>query len=64
MRLGRFLEYKGYVGSIEYDLEDKIYFGSLLNIKDFIGYHALYGDELLKNYHDAVDKYIEIKRCL
>lgn len=61
MRIGEFTEYNGYLGSIEYDPEDKLYYGSLLNIDDFINYHA--GDvvDLEKHFHDAVDGYIEFK---
>lgn len=62
MRIGRFIEYKGYVGSIEYDPEDKIYYGKLLNIDDFVNYHGNDGVELYKSYRNAVDDYIEFKR--
>lgn len=62
MRIGRFIEYKGYVGSIEYDPEDKIYYGKLLNIDDFVNYHGSDGVELYKSYRNAVDDYIEFKR--
>ena len=39
MRIGQFVEYKGYIGSIEYKSEDKLHYGSLLNIDDFVNYH-------------------------
>ena len=61
MRIGQFIEYRGYVGSIEYDPEDRIYYGSLQNIKDSISYHAKFGDELFQRYHEAVDRYIIAK---
>lgn len=61
MKIGQFIEYKGYIGSIEYDPDDKIYYGSLQNIKDSISYHAKYGDELLQRYHETVDRYIKFK---
>lgn len=61
MRIGQFIEYKGYVGSIEYDTHDKIHYGSLLNIKDSISYHAKTVEELSERYHDAVDRYIEFR---
>ena len=40
MRVGQFVEYKGYIGSIEYEPEDRLHYGSLLNINDFVSYHA------------------------
>ena len=61
MRIGQFVEYKGYVGSIEYDPHDKIHYGSLLNIEDCIGYHAKTFEELSQRYQEAIDRYIEVK---
>lgn len=61
MRIGQFVEYKGCVGSIEYNPEDNIYYGSLQNIEDSISYHAKFGDELFQRYHEAVDRYITAK---
>lgn len=61
MKIGQFVEYKGYVGSIEYDSEDKLYYGSLL-IEDFVNYHAYNLIDLEKVFHNAVDDYIEFKK--
>lgn len=60
--VGQFVEYKGYVGSIEYSLEDDIYYGSLLNIKDFVNYEGNNIEELYEYYREAVDDYIELKK--
>lgn len=62
MRIGQFIEYKGYVGSIEYDPEDKIYYGELLNIDDFVNYQGDDVLELYKSYQNAIDDYIEFKK--
>ena len=59
--IGQFVEYKGYVGSIKYSPEDKLYYGSLL-IDDFVNYHADNLIDLEKEYHNAVDDYIEFKK--
>lgn len=64
MRIGQFVEYKGCVGSIVYDQDDKIYYGQLLNIDDLVNYHADNIIDLEKHYHDAVDDYIEFKRVV
>lgn len=61
MRIGQFEEYKGYVGSIKYDSEDKIYYGHLLELDDFVNYHAGNIVDLEKHYHEAVDDYLEFK---
>jgi predicted HicB family RNase H-like nuclease len=62
MNIGQFKEYKSYVGSIEYDEEDELYYGKLLNIRDLINYHASNVMELYQHYKDAVDDYIEFKK--
>lgn len=61
MKIGIFLEYKGYTGSIEYDFEDKIYYGQILNINDSISYHADNVIDLYDHYRETVDFYIEFK---
>lgn len=62
MQIGRFKEYKGYVGSIEYSVEDSIHYGKLLNIKDLVNYEADNIIDLEKQFHEAVDDYIEFKK--
>lgn len=62
MRIGQFVEYKGYIGSIEYDLEDELLYGKLSNIEDLVNYHASNILELEKHYHEAIDDYIEFKK--
>lgn len=54
-------EYKGYYGSINYDDEDKIYHGKIINTNDLITYHSDTLAELYKSFTEAVDDYIEFK---
>ena len=62
MKIGQFVEYKGYIGSIEYDPEDNIHYGCLLNIDDSVNYHGKTGEELYEHYQEAIDNYIEFKK--
>ena len=62
MRIGQFIEYKGYVGTIEYSPEDNIYHGHLLNIDDSINYDGTSIEELYMDYQEAVDFYIGLKK--
>lgn len=62
MKIGQFVEYRGYIGSIEYDQEDKLYYGKLLNTRDFVNYHADNIMSLEGHYHEAVDDYIKVKK--
>ena len=64
MRIGQFIEYKGYVGTIEYSPEDNIYHGQLLNIDDSINYDGTSIEELYMDYQEAVNFYIEIKKVI
>lgn len=64
MRIGQFVEYKGCIGSIEYEPEDKLHYGSLLNIDDFVNYHADNIIDLEKQFHNAVDEYITFVKKL
>lgn len=62
MRIGQFTKYKQYIGSIEYDPEDEIYYGELLGIDDSVSYHADSIIDLEKHYHETVDDYIGFKK--
>ena len=61
MRIGQFVKYKGYVGSIDFDPQDKIHYGEILDIDDFVNYQAENIIGLHKEFHKAVDDYIEFK---
>lgn len=63
MKIGQFVEYKGYIGTIEYSEEDKIYHGELLNTENsIVGYHANNVIELFNHYCLAVDDHIDLMR--
>lgn len=62
MHIGYFPKYKGCEGSIEYDAKDKICYGKLTNIEDLVTYEANDIGDLEKQYHEAVDEYIEFKK--
>lgn len=53
------LEYKGYQGSAEVDLESNIIVGKILFINDLVTYQAKSVDKIKKEFCDAVDDYIE-----
>jgi len=54
------IEYRGYTGSIEFSEEDKIFFGRVIGIRDLISYEGSSADELLKDFHGAVDDYLAL----
>ena len=54
------LQHQGYLGSIEFSLEDKLLFGKILHIKDLISYGGETIEELECNFHEAVDDYLAL----
>jgi len=56
------MKYKGYIASIEYDEEDRIFVGHLAGIKDIVGFHGTTVDELEYAFHESVDNYISISK--
>jgi len=58
------IEYKGYIGSIEYSSEDKCFFGKLEMIDDLVTFEATTALELEENFHAIVDEYLEMCHTL
>ena len=54
------IEYKGYVGSVEFSQEDGIFFGKVQGIRALISYEGTNASELLSDFHWAVDAYLEL----
>ena len=53
------LKYKGYRGSIEFSVEDNLYFGKVLNIDDLISYEGKTVEELEENFIEAIEDYLD-----
>lgn len=56
------LEYKGYVGSIEFSERDSIFYGKVQGIRSLISYEGENAKELVNDFHKAVDDYLDL--CL
>ncbi len=54
------IEYKGYVGSIEFSLEDELFYGKVQGIRSLISYEGTNASELIEDFHKAVDDYLEL----
>lgn len=52
------MEYKGYIGVVEYDNEAKILHGEVANIRDVITFQAKSVDEIEQSFRDSVDDYL------
>lgn len=53
------IEYKGYLGSVEFSEEDSLFYGKVMGIRSLISYEGETAKELLEDFHGAVDDYLE-----
>ena len=58
MNLSNTIEYKGYLGSVEFSAADGIFFGKVLGLKSLISYEGEDAHSLLEDFHQAVDDYL------
>lgn len=54
-----YLEYKGYIGTVEFSAEDKIFFGKIQGINDLVTFEGASVDELEKSFRESVLDYLE-----
>lgn len=54
------MEYKGYVGSVEFSESDGVFFGKVQGIRSLISYEGTTAKELLDDFHGAVDDYLKL----
>ena len=52
------MEYKGYVGSVEFSESDGLFFGKVTGIRSLISYEGTTAKTLIKNFHEALDDYL------
>ena len=51
-------KYRGYTGSLEMSEEDEVLYGKVLGISDLISYEGTTYQELVADFHGAVDDYL------
>lgn len=54
------MNYKGYVGSIEFSEADRIFYGKVQGIRSLISYEGSNAKELEDEFHGAVDDYLSM----
>ena len=54
------LEYKGYLGSVEYSDEDEVWHGRLQFIRDLVTYEGMDAKSLEAAFQEAVEDYLEL----
>lgn len=53
------MNYKGYIGSVEYDDENRVFTGTVINTRTVITFHGSSVDELEKEFQTSVDDYLQ-----
>ena len=53
------LESRGYKGTINYSVDDSIWYGKLVDIKDLVTYEANSYEELVEEFKDVVLEYMD-----
>ena len=56
--------YKGYEGSVEFDVHTEAYYGKLIGISDLVTFQADTPSDVQKEFELAVDDYIETLNSL
>lgn len=52
------MNYKEYLGTVEYDSEAKIFHGDIINTRDVITFQDTTAKEIEKAFKDSIDDYI------
>ena len=53
------MQYKGYIGSVEFSEEDSLFYGKVMGIRSLISYEGENAKELVNDFHGADDEYLE-----
>lgn len=56
--MNNIMQYKGYVGSVEFSEEDGLFYGKVQGIRSLISYEGTNATELVSDFHNAVDDYL------
>jgi len=56
--MSKTLTHKGYAAHIEFDAEDKIFFGRIQGIDDIVTFQGETVNELVRAFEEAVDDYL------
>ena len=57
--MNNIITYKDYVGSIEFSEADNVLYGKVQGIRSLISYEGTTVDELITDFHEAVDSYLD-----
>jgi predicted HicB family RNase H-like nuclease len=56
------MEYKGYLGAVEFDDEANLFHGEVVNVRDVITFQGTTVPEIRRAFHESVDDYLAFCR--
>ena len=59
-----YLENQGYIGTIEYSAEDKVFYGKIQGISDLVTFEGTSVEELENSFNEAIADYLETCKSL
>lgn len=59
MLMKKMMRYKDFYGTIEYSLDDNIFYGKVIGINGLISYEGKIPEELTKDFNEIVYEYLE-----
>ena len=54
------MEYRGYLGSVEFSEADSVFFGKVMGIRSLLSYEGTNAKELVEDFHGVVDDYLSL----
>lgn len=64
VKMSNLLEYKGYMGRVDFSAEDKVFHGKIEFINDLVTFEATSVEQLEEEFRAAVDDYVETCKSL
>ncbi len=58
--MSKALQYRGYLGAVEFDYDDRTFYGDVINMRDVIAFEGQTAEELESSFQTAVDAYLEL----
>ncbi|MEG2253102.1 MAG: type II toxin-antitoxin system HicB family antitoxin [Clostridia bacterium] len=58
--MNNIMEYKGYVGTVEFSQEDSIFFGKVMGIRALVSFEGSTAKALVEDFHSSVDAYLAL----
>lgn len=58
--MSHYMNYKDYIGTVEYSSEDDCLYGKVLGVKGLMSYEGQSIKELKEDFHHAVDEYLDL----